>query len=520
MSDTPSTLDRLPAGSAFLCVCGERLPFTRAEDIRCPACQRSYSAEALARAPSETLTEILLPAAPGRPPPNPLQLGERLGHFKLVDVIGQGGMGVVYKAMDESLQRHVALKVIRVQADEERNSRYIDRLFHEARAQARVNHPNVAHIYFVGREGSVAYFAMELVNGPTIASQLVAGPLPFDYVIDAAVQVARALDHAARLDLVHGDIKPSNMLYTRERLVKLSDFGQAGRISQAGAPTDNIAGTPYYMPPEAVDGRSTGLAGDMYMLGVSWFQMTFGRLPFRFPQKTFRAMMEVHREAPIDFPSPWPANVPRRWRDILARMMAKKSEDRYPDYPTLLRDLDAVRPLALPQAGRAARAMAWFFDISMAIFFYLAALAAADLAVTRYAAQFPWLTRIPLADAVRVSVPIVGSLLQALWGVSLGKMLLQLRIVDRHGFPIGRFRLFCRTLFQLLPLWYVAVPGAMSILGIHSGIGWLGAAIYGVLGLDAMVQLFDQKGRSLHDHLFGTRVVYAFAEPAREGAAP
>ena len=69
MSDTPSTLDRLPAGSAFLCVCGERLPFTRAEDIRCPACQRSYSAEALARAPSETLTEILLPAAPGRPPP-------------------------------------------------------------------------------------------------------------------------------------------------------------------------------------------------------------------------------------------------------------------------------------------------------------------------------------------------------------------------------------------------------------------------------------------------------------------
>ena len=72
----------------------------------------------------------------------------------------------------------------------------------------------------------------------------------------------------------------------------------------------------------------------------------------------------------------------------------------------------------------------------------------------------------------------------------------------------------------LTALWYVAVPGAMSILGITSGIGWLAAAIYGVLGLDALVQLFDQKGRSLHDHLFGTRVVYAFAEPAREGAAP
>src|SRR5205823_2027653 len=153
------------------------------------------------------------------------------------------------EALDESLQRYVALRVIR-----DGNRRLDDRLIQEARAQARVNHPHVVHIYYVGHTGEYPFFAMELVKGPTLSQRLQQGPLRFADVVRVALQAVSALEQAIRFDIVHGDIKPGNILEADPQTIKISDFGLARRVAE-GDEGSGISGTPEYMAPERVRGR-------------------------------------------------------------------------------------------------------------------------------------------------------------------------------------------------------------------------------------------------------------------------
>jgi uncharacterized RDD family membrane protein YckC len=425
----------------------------------------------------------------------------------------------VYKALDTSLHRYVALKVIRTHNNPNKRQEFVDRLFEEARAQARINHPNVVHVYYVGREGQIPYLAMELVNGPTLSRQIHAGALPFDRVIHYAIQVTEALEHAARFDIVHGDVKPSNMLVTGDEVVKLSDFGQASRVSDVAGKQGVIAGTPNYIPPEADYGKNLGITGDMYMLGVSWFEMTFGRLPYSFKGADFRAKLQVHRTMPPEFPGTWPTEVPSRWRDVLDRLLAKNPADRYPDYPTLLTDLYRLKPSALPPASRLARGVAWLIDLTLfglgqgLIWFLLLSLHAPLRALGDEG-----YTRIFLA--ANFFMPLLGSLLQAAWGTSVGKHLLNLRIVDRHGQPLHRWRLGLRMAAQLVPLWVFALVQILEHAWLDGVNPWIQLVTIWVVVADILVAIINPRGRSLHDLFFQTRVVYDFRElePTRHKA--
>ncbi len=478
----------------------------------CPACGRRFAASVLQCAAGDT---VGLPVIHGGEAPACTQLpgaaeaaraGEVLGHYRIVGTLGHGGMGTVYRALDESLQRYVALKVIRAAPAAAADTRHVQRLLQEAIAQARVNHPNVVHIYYVGREGKSPFFAMELVNGPTLAQRLEEGPLPFAEVIACAQQVVSALQHAADFDVLHGDVKPSNILLADAGTVKLSDFGLARRLSEIAEQPDRVAGTPNYLAPEAAAGAPLDVRSDMYSLGVTLFEVTFGRLPYAHSGSGVLERLRAHREAPVDFPHPWPDSVPGAWRAVLAKLLAKTPAERYPDYGTLMADLARSRPVALPAAGRALRGLAWLVDLGLAN--TVREVLSAPLTAASASNSFEPGPGLPLAVAFLGGLaPLLGSLLQSFWGTTPGKKLFQLRIVDRHGLALGKAALAARMAVQLLPIWAGTVLQVCGALGAP-GLGQLlGALLLLAAVLDAGFAFFHRRCQSLHDLLFGTRVV-------------
>ncbi len=154
-------------------------------------------------------------------------------------------------------------------------------MLEEARAQARVNHPNVVHVYYVSRSEHQPYLAMELAPNGTVADLLKGGQLCFADVVDIGLQVAHALRASSKLQIVHGDIKPSNVLLSG-RTAKLSDFGLARCLAGKLQSESNLSGTPNYMAPELCDGADRSVQSDMYAFGVMLYEMTFARLPFQF----------------------------------------------------------------------------------------------------------------------------------------------------------------------------------------------------------------------------------------------
>ncbi len=434
-----------------------------------------------------------------------------LGHFRVIERLGSGGMGAVYRALDESLQRYVALKVI----EETRSSGSSDggqvrRLLEEARAQARVRHRNVVHIYYVSREedgsAETPFLAMELVEGETLADEIRRGPIPFARIIEVALGTAEALRQSARYDIVHGDVKPRNILLDEEGVVRLSDFGLARRLTRKGEDENPIAGTPNYMSPEACRGQPLDARSDQYSLGVMLYQMTFGSLPYTFEDDSAQSRIEAHCTAIPEFPEAWPDSLPEGWRVLLGKLLAKDPEDRYPDYDSLIEALGALQPLELPPAGRLVRGLAWAVDILLA--FGLQAFLYAPFtvpSVIAYLSERP-LLRILAASSSAV-VPMMAAYFVARWRTSPGKKLFQIRIVSLHGLDPGRARLASRAAAQFLPIWLVVVSHVTLAFGIHS-FGVL-AIFVGLIVLlaDAGLAMIRRDRRSLHDLSFGTQVV-------------
>ncbi len=500
------------AGTLYRCVCGELYPVDLGVGGICPACQRRVLGGALADSSAETMSVSL---AAGDQAAEPLssqepgddeRIGQAYGHYRVMHKLGQGGMGAVYQALDESLQRYVALKVIHATEKSAADSKHIQRLLQEAIAQARVNHPNVVHIYFVGREGDSPFFAMEMVQGPTLEDRLEEGTLPFERVVAVGEQVIDALRHCARFDILHGDIKPSNILLVDLQTVKLSDFGLARRMSQVQENPALVAGTPNYLSPEAVEGVSLDIRSDMYSLGITLFEMTFDRLPYSFSGSSLLDYLQTHRTAEIEFPDPWPESVPHGWRDVLDRLLAKSPEDRYQNYDELYDAVRQLRPQSLPRAGRVQRGLAWLVDLGLAHaaqqLFY-APLVAAD-------AEPIW-SSYPLAHIIVAAaggtVPLAAAYLQARWGTTPGKRLFQLRIVDRHGMSPQKPTLAARSAAQLLPIWATTAVHLFAALHIKPLGGLVSFLAGAALLVDVGFALFHRKGRSLHDVLFRTQVV-------------
>lgn len=487
---------------ALPCRCGASGPADPLEGAVCETCGGTVSLE-------ESMDTGLAARSPrhagrGNPRSDPL-IGERLGHFRIMGRLGTGGMGAVYRAIDESLQRYVALKVIDdPQADED--GRRVARLLEEARAQARVNHPNVVHIYYVSRNERSPFLAMELVHGPTLADRLRDGPLPFREIIEIALQIVQALQQAALYDIVHGDIKPGNILLSDGATVKLSDFGLAQRLSEADQSPERIAGTPNYLSPEACKGQTTDIRSDMYALGVMLFEMTFGRLPYTYSGESANARIRAHCTAPVEFPERWPAHVPEAWRGLLARLLAKEPRDRYWTYDVLLDDLRALRPVARPRAGRLVRGLAWVVDLTIASAiqrFLIGLFATGSVGV--FLSQRPWLGA--LASLSGMAAPALITWLQARWHMSPGKELLQIRIVDTHGLTPRTGRLALRSVFVMLPIWQFALQTFCDAVGAPAVGTALGAATLAFVGIDALWGIVRRDRRTLHDLIARTQVV-------------
>ncbi len=257
-------------------------------------------------------------------------IGKTLGQYQIIEVAGKGGMAVVYKAFQPSLNRHVALKVLPdyLAQDEQ----FVMRFEQEARAAAALRHPNIMVIYDVGQEGATHYIAAEYLEGATLSQAIAAqrGPLPLPRIVNIINQLASALDFAHARGLVHRDIKPSNAFVGADDHVTLMDFGIAKAL-QGGAQmtrTGTMVGTPEYMSPEQAEGRQIDRRSDIYSLGVMLYQLLTGRVPFQ--AETPTAVLLAHVMQMPQPPTQLNPNIPPAVEAVVMRSLAKRSEDRFP----------------------------------------------------------------------------------------------------------------------------------------------------------------------------------------------
>ncbi len=515
----PTDVDRKSSASRYAdlvyrCVCGESLRVDPECGAECPACHRCYQPEIFDRGEGgETILATLCQRRDDRPivadddEQDESLVGQQWEHFRIVERLGRGGMGAVYRALDESLQRYVALKVIRGGSDTAQDSPRVRQLIQEARAQARVNHPHVVHIYFVGRAHDVPFFAMELIGGPTLEQRLRQGPLPFAEVVRVARQVASALQQSARFDIVHGDIKPSNILQAGDDAVKLSDFGLARRLSELDQ-TDagTLAGTPNYLSPETAAGKPIDFRSDMYSLGVTLFELTFGKLPYSYSTPGVAERLHAHQSRPVEFPEPWPDSVPEAWKSVLERLLAKRPEDRYADYAELLADLERVRPLSLPPAGRIQRGLAWLVDLMLILGAQaLLAMPFAIEMVREFLTEHPVMRLLTAFSTV--FVPFLATSFVCWWGNTPGKKLFQLRVVDAHGLQPSRTRMAPRSVMQYALAWDVAISHVLNAVGLDALTPAVNLAVGILLLVEMGFVLFTRRRQALHDKLLRTQVV-------------
>ena len=271
--------------------------------------------------------------------------GERLGQFVLQKYVGGGGMGVVFKALDTTLNREVAVKVLaRSQSQDEETLR---RFQNEAQSAARLDHGNIARVYYVGQDRGVHYIVFEFIEGINIRDLVQQnGPLPLADAVSYTLQVAEALAHASQRDVIHRDIKPSNVLITPDGKAKLVDMGLARLLQVEHADHELTAsgvtlGTFDYISPEqARDPRSADVRSDLYSLGCSFYFMLTGRPPF--PEGTVLQKLLQHQGDDPPDPRNFRPDLPAEVTTILTRLLAKNPARRYQNPTELIAELSAV----------------------------------------------------------------------------------------------------------------------------------------------------------------------------------
>ena len=342
-----------PLISAVDGMIGER---TAGEDT--PAGYETPSLGSVVAGPSDTSAPGIppAPAAPDRAAQSGELPFERLGHFQIVEPIGRGGMGDVYKGYDESLRRHVAVKVL--PAELARDEDFVRRFHDEATAAAKIAHPNIVPVYFSGQDSGHHFFAMQLVEGESLAERLGrCGSLSTREALEIGEQCLAGLGAAHGQGLIHRDVKPGNILMeSGSGRALLVDFGLVrtiGRTTRITA-TGTIMGTVDYIAPEQARGLPIDGRSDIYSLGILLYELLAGRLPFEAESPT--AMIFQHAyEQPLPLGQAAP-DVPEPVQRIVARMMAKSPDDRYPHCAAALADVQAFlagRPLeiAAPEQG-------------------------------------------------------------------------------------------------------------------------------------------------------------------------
>lgn len=307
------------------------------------AARRSDSPESGSAAEARPATDAV-----GVAPPICLRPGETLGHYQILEQIGAGGTGVVYRASDKRLKREVAIKVLpeAFGSDPERLALFTQ----EAQLIAALSHPNILTLHDVGTERGLWYAVTELVHGQTLRKRMVRGPLPMDEAIDYAIEVAHGLAAAHAKDIVHMDLKPENLMVTDDGWLKILDFGVA-RVSRNPRSSDNDTtrthrhdhgwGTLAYMSPEQICGDQVDHRSDLFSLGTIMYEMLAGRHPFQ-RQSSAATMGAILGDDPAPIATLNPA-VSSGLDQIVRRSLRKSASERFQSAREIRFALEAVR---------------------------------------------------------------------------------------------------------------------------------------------------------------------------------
>ncbi|HET9251004.1 MAG TPA: protein kinase [Candidatus Eisenbacteria bacterium] len=255
-------------------------------------------------------------------------LGKVLSHYEIIDKLGAGGMGVVYRARDQRLDREVALKLLApaILSDESARRRFRQ----EAMALSRLSHPNIATVHDFDSDQGIDFLVMEHVEGETLGARLRRGALPEPETREIGIQIAEALEEAHERGVVHRDLKPGNVVVTPKGRVKILDFGLA-KLFRTGDAGDTVtasmagawSGTLPYMPPEQLEGKETGPEGDLYALGAMLYEMVSGRRPFTDPSPA-RLMSAILTQRPPAIAAPGGLAVSRALQELVDRLLEKE----------------------------------------------------------------------------------------------------------------------------------------------------------------------------------------------------
>ncbi len=260
-----------------------------------------------------------------------------LGPYTLIEKIGAGTAGTVYKGYDEHLDRQVAIKVLF--SGFRKDS--VKRITEEARFLAKLNHPNIVQIYSAGEEEGIGFLVMELVDGTNLRELInLEGAVPTPDALDIVIQVSRGLNAANKAGIVHRDIKPANLLIDRHDTVKISDFGLADQNVSGEKLGGHIAGTFQYISPEQVRGLAVDCRSDIYSLGITLYHLLAGEPPYKSDNMAGMAWQHAESELPLD--PLREKGVPESLIVVVKKMAAKIPRERYADYLELLNELDEV----------------------------------------------------------------------------------------------------------------------------------------------------------------------------------
>ena len=275
---------------------------------------------------------------------HPVMMPMHLRQFELRSLIASGGMGTVYRAWDTTLERFVAVKLMKKELLTD--AKAMDAFYREARACARLNHTNIIHIYTFDEWENQQYLVMELADRGSLDQRIEKlHVLPELDVLDAGIKIASALDLALKYNLLHRDIKPGNILFNADHEPKLVDFGLARSVEADVESTEVTEGTPYYVAPEKIKRDPETFLSDMYSLGATMYHAMTGHVPFDAP--TVEEVIMAQVQTPLTPPNLVVPEITQHTSDALVKVMAKNPADRFLSYDEFIMTLEAARSLLL-----------------------------------------------------------------------------------------------------------------------------------------------------------------------------